>query len=79
MMSTTCAVARTVMVLAVLLAIIIGCTGICGTRMIVVTSLRQLLRVGVRDVEHLHHHLVVLRALVGRSLTTMMVFGLTTL
>ena len=37
MMSATCEVARTVIVLAVLFAMITGATGICGTRMIVVT------------------------------------------
>ena len=37
MTSTTCAVARTVIVLAVLFAWIIGCTGICGIRMTVLT------------------------------------------
>src|SRR5262245_10178133 len=37
MMSATWAVARTVIVLAVLFAMITGATGICGTRMMVVT------------------------------------------
>ena len=37
MTSITGAVARTVMVLAVLFGITIGCTGICGMRMMVLT------------------------------------------
>ena len=65
MMSATCVVARTVIVLAVLFGMITGATGICGTRMIGRHRLRQLLRVGVRDVEDAHDHVVVLLPLVG--------------
>ena len=63
MTSTTGAVARTVIVFAVLFGITIGCTGICGMRMIGVDDLRQLGRVRVRDVEHPDDELVVLRVL----------------
>ena len=41
MMSATWVVARTVMVLAVLFAMITGATGICGTRIKVVTRVES--------------------------------------
>ena len=60
---TTELVPRTVIVLAVLLATIAGCTAMPGRRMIVLSDLRQLGRVGVREVERPDHLLVVLRVL----------------
>ena len=65
MMSTTGAVARTVIVLAVLFAMITGCDRHLRHAHDGGDHLRQFLRVGVRDVEHPHHHVVVLLPLVG--------------